>query len=100
LVGTYAGWARKQMSYIKCESCGVEWTDHHWNTATCKTVHEQAAEIAKLKAEIERLKPSDDTVGEPIGWMVVGVGDDGSILCERNGKRKRWNLVDKLSTLC
>ena len=39
----------------KCESCGVDWTDHLGITGTCKLVQDQAEEIAKLKAEIERL---------------------------------------------
>tara|TARA_R110000868_G_scaffold84519_2_gene238207 strand:- start:4263 stop:4454 length:192 start_codon:yes stop_codon:yes gene_type:complete len=40
---------------MKCESCGIAWTDHLGITGTCKRVQEQAKEIAKLKAEIERL---------------------------------------------
>ena len=39
----------------KCESCGVNWTDHLGVTGTCKRNGDQAEEIAKLKAEIERL---------------------------------------------
>ena len=39
----------------KCESCGVNWTDHLGITGTCKRVQEQAKEIARLKAKIERM---------------------------------------------
>jgi hypothetical protein len=36
---------------------------------------------------------NDDTEGEPIGWNIVAIGNDGSALCEKNGKRKRWLFV-------
>jgi len=39
----------------KCESCGIEWTEHLGITGTCKRVQDQAAEIERLKAEIEAL---------------------------------------------
>ena len=39
----------------KCRSCGVDWTDHLGITGTCKLVQEQAEEIERLKAQIERL---------------------------------------------
>jgi len=38
----------------KCESCGVAWSKHLGITGTCKRVQEQAAEIKRLQAEIER----------------------------------------------
>ena len=39
----------------KCRSCGVDWSEHVGIVLTCETVQSQAEEIAKLKAEIERL---------------------------------------------
>ena len=39
----------------KCESCGRQWIDHDGIIRTCKRNGDQAEEIAKLKAEIERL---------------------------------------------
>ena len=40
----------------KCESCGVDWTDHLGISGTCKRVQDQAEEIERLKAEIARLQ--------------------------------------------
>jgi hypothetical protein len=40
----------------KCTSCGIEWTEHLGMIGTCKRVQDQAAEIERLKAEVERLK--------------------------------------------
>lgn len=39
----------------KCKVCGRYWTDHDGIQVTCQRDKEQAEEIAKLKAEIERL---------------------------------------------
>jgi hypothetical protein len=39
----------------KCESCGRQWIDREGIIRTCKRNGDQAVEIAKLKAEIERL---------------------------------------------
>ena len=36
-----------------------------------------------------------DTDGEPIGWKIVGIGKDGSVLCEKgNGQRRRYSFGD------
>lgn len=36
---------------------------------------------------------SDDTDGPPIGWTIVGIGDNGTILCESpTGHRRRYWL--------
>ena len=36
-----------------------------------------------------------DTDGEPIGWKIVGIGKDGSVLCEKgNGQRRRYSFAD------
>lgn len=36
---------------------------------------------------------ADDTQGEPVGWEIVGIGADGSVLCRSPlGKRKRWQF--------
>lgn len=36
-----------------------------------------------------------DTDGEPIGWKIVGIGKDGSVLCEKgNGQRRRYLFGD------
>ncbi len=39
----------------KCKICGRYWTDHDGIQVTCERAQEQAAEIERLKAEIERL---------------------------------------------
>jgi hypothetical protein len=38
-----------------CKSCGIEWTEHLGMIGTCKRVQDQAAEIERLKTEVERL---------------------------------------------
>ena len=43
----------------KCGACGVRWCDHLGILGTCKLVQDQAKEIAKLKAEIERLHKNE-----------------------------------------
>lgn len=36
-----------------------------------------------------------DTDGEPIGWKIVGIGEGGSVLCEKpNGQRRRYSFGD------
>ena len=36
-----------------------------------------------------------DTDGDPIGWKIVGIGNDGSVLCEKgNGQRRRYSFGD------
>lgn len=36
-----------------------------------------------------------DTDGDPIGWKIVGIGKDGSVLCEKgNGQRRRYLFGD------
>lgn len=36
-----------------------------------------------------------DTDGDPIGWKIVGIGKDGSVLCEKgNGQRRRYSFAD------
>ncbi len=36
-----------------------------------------------------------DTDGDPIGWKIVGIGKDGSVLCEKgNGQRRRYSFGD------
>jgi len=46
--------------------------------------------------EIVQTRKGDiDTDGEPIGWKIVGIGKDGSVLCEKgNGQRRRYSFVD------
>ena len=44
----------------KCESCGRQWIDDEGIIRTCKRNGDQAEEIAKLKAEIERLRAAID----------------------------------------
>ena len=41
---------------MKCEACGVPWSDHLGPTALCDNLHRRAAEIKKLRAEIDRLE--------------------------------------------
>jgi archaellum component FlaC len=49
----------------KCTSCGIDWTEHLGITGTCKRVQDQAAEIERLKAEIERLTKSERVAHVP-----------------------------------
>ena len=36
-----------------------------------------------------------DTDGAPIGWKIVGIGNDGSVLCQKgNGQRRRYLFGD------
>ena len=46
--------------------------------------------------EIVQMRKGDiDTDGEPIGWKIVGIGKDGSVLCEKdNGQRRRYSFGD------
>jgi hypothetical protein len=40
----------------------------------------------------------DDTEGEPIGWKIVAIGNNGSVLCEApNGRRVRYLFTEKTS---
>jgi hypothetical protein len=33
----------------------------------------------------------DDTEGDPVGWTIVSIGNDGSLLCRKdNGRRARF----------
>ena len=39
------------------------------------------------------VEPTDDTDGSPVGWTIVAIGRDGSILCQApNGRRCRWEI--------
>ena len=46
--------------------------------------------------EIVQMRKGDiDTDGAPIGWKIVGIGNDGSVLCEKgNGQRRRYSFGD------
>lgn len=46
--------------------------------------------------EILQMRKGDiDTDGDPIGWKIVGIGKDGSVLCEKgNGQRRRYLFGD------
>lgn len=47
--------------------------------------------------EIVQTRNGDiDTDGDPIGWKIVGIGKDGSVLCEKgNGQRRRYSFERK-----
>lgn len=39
------------------------------------------------------VKAGDDTNGSPVGWTIVAIGRDGSILCQSpTGKRQRYQI--------
>jgi len=47
-------------------------------------------------------KTSDDPNGDPVGWTIVAIGDDGSVLCQSpRGQRRRYWFHDpeKAATL-
>jgi len=46
--------------------------------------------------EIVQTRKGDiDTDGDPIGWKIVVIGKDGSVLCEKpNGQRRRYSFAD------
>ena len=48
--------------------------------------------------EIVQMRKGDiDTDGAPIGWKIVGIGKDGSVLCEKgNGQRRRLSAGSNL----
>lgn len=38
----------------------------------------------------------DDLEGEPVGWTILAIGDDGSVLCRSpSGRRARYWFVGK-----
>lgn len=46
--------------------------------------------FANAKGDV---KLGDDTDGSPVGWTIVAIGRDGSILCQSpNGKRRRYQI--------
>jgi hypothetical protein len=43
------------------------------------------------------VRPTDDTEGSPVGWSIVSIGRDGSILCvSPSGRRKRYQIECQL----
>lgn len=59
------------------------------------------AYLARLAAD-EQQAESDDATGVPVGWSIVAVGNDGSVLCQStNGSRRRYWFHDpeRIATL-
>lgn len=69
-------------------SC-VEWVSSYG----CKCcTHYGSLEQRKARAEqIVQSMVEFDTEGDPVGWAIVAVGDDGTVLCRSpNGRRARF----------
>lgn len=40
----------------------------------------------------------DDTLDEPVGWKIIAIGSDGSVLCcSPTGRRRRYWFLDNIN---
>ena len=45
----------------------------------------------------DNVQQTDDTDGAPVGWTIVAIGRDGSILCQSpTGRRRRYQIECRL----
>lgn len=45
--------------------------------------------VKSLVDELQAILGIDSTEGDPVGWTIVAIGNDGSVLCESKGKGRR-----------
>ena len=59
-----------------------------------------ASNVTTSSENIDSVRSSDDVSGSPIGWTIVAIGRDGSILCQSpNGTRRRYQIECQLDGL-
>ena len=47
----------------------------------------------RMFVNMSDVQRTDDTDGSPVGWTILAIGRDGSILCESpTGRRRRYQI--------
>lgn len=65
---------------------GVGRLDSHWRIKMAELVGDTLG-----LEEMREIQEDDDPDGDPVGWVIVAIGDDGSVLCEsKTGNRRRY----------
>ena len=59
-----------------------------------------ASNVTTSSENIDSVRSSDDVSGSPVGWTIVAIGRDGSILCQSpQGQRRRYQIECQLDGL-